>query len=76
MNDTIGGGSEYRKGSLGFMFDISTDVSPDALEHIAEYALGGIYRTATGGVDSLARLTSEREVDLTRAPFLSKPSRS
>ena len=40
LNDTVGGGSEYRSGSLGFMFDISTDISPDVIEHITEFGLG------------------------------------
>jgi len=72
LNDTVGGGSEYRSGSLGFMFDISTDISPDVIEHITEFGLGGIYRAGMGAIDAVERVTSDREVDPTRVPFLSK----
>lgn len=72
LNDTVGGGSEYRSGSLGFMFDISTDISPDVIEHITEFGLGGIYRAGMGALDAAERVTSGREIDPTRAPFLSK----
>ncbi len=72
LNDTVGSGSEYRSGKLGFMFDISTDVSPDVIEHITEFGLGGIYRAGMGGVDAVARATSDREIDYTRMPFASK----
>jgi hypothetical protein len=72
LNDTVGGGSEYRSGSLGFMFDISTDISPDVIEHITEFGLGGIYRASMGAVDAVERVTSDREIDPTRMPFASK----
>jgi hypothetical protein len=72
MNDTVGGGSTNRSGSMGFMFDVSTDISPDAIEHIMEFGLGGIYRSGMGAIDAVERATSDREVDVTRVPFLSK----
>jgi hypothetical protein len=72
MNDTVGGGSTNRSGSMGFMFDVSTDISPDTIEHIMEFGLGGIYRSGMGALDAVERATSDREVDVTRVPFLSK----
>ena len=72
LNDTVGGGSTNRSGSMGFMFDVSTDISPDTIEHIMEFGLGGIYRAGTGALDAAERVTSDREIDPTRIPFLSK----
>jgi len=72
LNDTVGGGSTNRSGSMGFMFDVSTDISPDTLEHIMEFGLGGIYRAGTGALDAVERVTSDRDIDPTRVPFLSK----
>ena len=80
MNDTIGGGGEYKSGSvdlLGFLFDtpmaeVSVDNSPDALEHLLEYSLGGIYRFTTGAADTIERLYNDREIDPARIPFSSK----
>jgi hypothetical protein len=80
MNDTVGGGSSYKSGSvdpLGFMFDadvldINTDVSPDSLEHLLEYSLGGIYRTGTGVANSAARFFSGRENPAATVPFINK----
>ena len=80
MNDTVGGGSSYKSGSvdpLGFMFDadvldINTDVSPDTLEHLLEYSLGGIYRTGTGVAEAANRYFSGREVDAATVPFINK----
>tara|TARA_R110001606_G_scaffold111962_2_gene238649 strand:- start:607 stop:2436 length:1830 start_codon:yes stop_codon:yes gene_type:complete len=80
MNDTVGGGSSYKSGSvdpLGFMFDadvldINTDVSPDSLEHLLEYSLGGIYRTGTGVANSAARFFSDRENPAATVPFINK----
>ena len=80
MNDVIGGGDEYKSGSvdpLGYMFDttvmeISTDYNPAALQHLLEYSLGGIYRTGTSAYDAMARTIDNREVDVARVPFASK----
>ena len=80
MNDTVGGGSSYKSGSvdpLGFMFDadvldINTDVSPDALEHLLEYSLGGIYRTGTGVAEAANRYFSGRENTAATVPFVNK----
>ena len=76
MNDAVGGGSEYREGDIGFMFNtttgISTDFSPDALEHVFEYALGGIYRDASQTFDLAERITTDKKVDYTRIPFASR----
>lgn len=77
MNDTIGGGSEYKSGSvdpLGFFFDtpvleVSTDFSPDALEHLLEFSLGGIYRTGVGAFNSAQRYFNDREVPASTIPF-------
>ena len=76
MNDAVGGGSEYREGDIGFMFNtttgISTDFSPDALEHVFEYALGGIYRDLSQTFDLAERITTDKKVDYTRIPFASR----
>jgi len=80
MNDTVGGGSSYKSGSvdpLGFMFDadvldINTDVSPDTLEHLLEYSLGGIYRTGTGVAEAANRYFSGRENTAATVPFINK----
>ena len=80
MNDTVGNGSSYKSGSvdpLGFMFDadvldISTDVSPDTLEHLLEYSLGGIYRTGTGVAEAANRYFSGRENTAATVPFINK----
>ena len=76
MNDAVGGGSEYREGDIGFMFNtttgISTDFSPDALEHVFEYALGGIYRDLSQAFDLAERVTTDKKVDYTRIPFASR----
>ena len=80
MNDAIGGGDEYKSGSvdpLGYLFDttvmeISTDYNPAALQHLLEYSLGGIYRFGTSTYDAMARTIDNREVDIARVPFASK----
>ena len=61
LNETVGGGSSYKSSPLDF--------SPDAMEHVMEYALGGIYRTGTGITDTLNRFFSDREVDAATVPF-------
>ena len=55
------GGSRNKSGAI--------DISPEALEHIMESALGGIYRTGMGALDTVDRLTDERETPLARIPF-------
>ena len=75
MNDAIGGGDEYKSGSvdpLGYLFDttvmeISTDYNPAALQHLLEYSLGGIYRFGTSTYDAMARTIDNREVDIASA---------
>ena len=66
LNDVIGGGSEYRSGEL---MGISTDVSPETLEAVIEYAGGGLLRTATGAVDTVARAGTGRKLELSNIPF-------
>ena len=61
LNETVGGGSSYKSSPLDF--------SPDAMEHVMEYALGGIYRTGTGISDTFNRFLADREVDAATVPF-------
>ena len=80
MNDAIGGGDEYKSGSvdpLGYLFDttvmeISTDYNPTAL--LFSYSLGGIYRFGTSALyDAMARTIDNREVDIAgEVPFANK----
>jgi len=66
LNDVIGGGSEYRSGEL---MGISTDVSPETLQQIIEYAGGGLLRTATGTGDSIFRPVTGRQLEIANVPF-------
>ena len=76
MNDTVGGGGTRRSGDLGFLFGvntgISTDVSPDAIEHVVEFALGGIYRDLTSLYDTAERAIQGREIAPNRIPFVKR----
>ena len=76
MNDTVGGGGTRRSGDLGFLFGvntgISTDVSPDAIEHVVEFALGGIYRDLTSLYDTTERVIQGREIAPNRIPFVKR----
>ena len=76
MNDTVGGGGTRRSGDLGFLFGvntgISTDVSPDAIEHVVEFALGGIYRDLTSLYDTTERAIQGREIAPNRIPFVKR----
>jgi len=54
------------------VLDINTDVSPDTLEHLLEYSLGGIYRTGTGVAEAANRYFSGRENTAATVPFINK----
>ena len=63
MNDATGGDT-YIEGGI--------DVSPDTLEHLAEFALGGLYTFATRSYDSVERLLQDRDVPVRNVPFRRK----
>lgn len=65
MNEATGGGTYYQ-GKFGI------DVSPDTLEHLAEFALGGLYTFATRSYDSVERLLQDRDVPVRNVPFRRK----
>lgn len=65
VNDATGGDT-YISGYI--------DVSPDTLEHITEFALGGLYTFATRSYDSASRVIEGREVPTRNIPFVRKVS--
>ncbi|MDX1522819.1 MAG: hypothetical protein R3264_14425, partial [Anaerolineae bacterium] len=46
--------------------------SPDTLEHLAEFALGGIYRLVDRSVESVDALVDGRELEPNNVPFRRK----
>lgn len=61
MNE-ISGGNDYQSGWF--------DVSPDTLEHLTEFGLGGIYRLGTRTLETVDALKDGRELEPRSVPFL------
>jgi len=61
MND-VTGGSTYMSGGI--------DISPDSIEHLVEFSLGGIYRFGARVVDNVSTASQGGDVESTDMPFL------
>jgi hypothetical protein len=61
LNDATGG-SEYIEGAINW--------SPDALEHIVEYALGGLYRTGSRFYETVDASANGRYLSPNSVPYL------
>lgn len=61
MNE-VSGGNTYESGWF--------DVSPDTLEHLTEFALGGMYRLGTRTAETVDALSDGRELEVRNVPFL------
>lgn len=65
LND-VTGGSDYRPGLV--------DISPDTIEHLAEFSLGGLYKLVDRTIDSTGKAIQGREVETSNIPFWRKVS--
>jgi len=63
----LGGGNESEPGSL---LGISTDISPDALQHIGEFFLGAAGATGVRSIKSFENWSNDRDVEVKDIPFL------
>ena len=63
----LGGGNESEPGSL---LGISTDISPDALQHIGEFFLGAAGATGARAIKSFDNWSNNRDVEVKDIPFL------
>mgnify|MGYP003147282547 CR=1 FL=1 len=63
----LGGGNESEPGSL---LGISTDISPDALQHLGEFALGAAGATGARSIKSFENWSNNRDVEVKDIPFL------
>lgn len=61
MND-FSGGNKYESGYV--------DIAPDSLEHVVEYALGGMYRTGSRLLETIDALGDGRELAPNNVPYL------
>ncbi|WP_278383005.1 LPD38 domain-containing protein [Alteromonas mediterranea] len=65
MNDVIGDGRSYKvKGESPWY-----DVSPDSIEHLVEFSLGGLYRFGSRIYDNVAKSAQGGDLDSTDIPF-------
>ena len=63
----LGGGNESESGSL---LGISTDISPDALQHIGEFFLGAAGATGARAIKSFDNWSNNRDIEVKDIPFL------
>jgi hypothetical protein len=63
----LGGGNESEPGSL---LGISTDISPDALQHIGEFFLGAAGATGARSIKTFENWSNNRDVEVRDIPFL------
>lgn len=56
------GGTDYRPGWV--------DISPDVLEHMVEFGLGGLYRFSTRTYDAANRVNDGLDIKVTQTPFI------
>lgn len=67
MNDVIGDGRNYKvDGDDNPWYDIS----PDSIEHIVEFSLGGLYRFGSRVADNANTLANGGDLSVTEAPFI------
>ena len=63
----LGGGNESESGSL---LGVTTDISPDALQHIGEFFLGAAGKTGARSIKSFENWSNNRDVKVKDIPFL------
>ncbi len=66
MNDVMGDGMKYKVDGEAPLYDIS----PDTIEHIVEFGLGGIYRFGSRMLDTAGTVASGGDLDVTSTPFI------
>ena len=66
MNDVMGDGMKYKVDGEAPLYDIS----PDTIEHIVEFGLGGLYRFGSRMLDTAGTVASGGELDVTTTPFI------
>ena len=67
----LGGGNESEPGSL---LGVSTDISPDVLQHLGEFALGAAGATGLRTMKALDQWAKNEEVEPKAVPFLRRIS--
>jgi hypothetical protein len=65
MNDVIGDGRSYKVNDENPWYD----VSPDSIEHLVEFSLGGLYRFGSRIYDNVAKSAQGGELESTDIPF-------
>lgn len=65
MNDVIGDGRSYKVNGENPWYD----VSPDSIEHLVEFSLGGLYRFGSRIYDNVAKSAQGGELESTDIPF-------
>jgi hypothetical protein len=63
----LGGGNPSEPGSL---LGVTTDISPDVLQHIGEFFLGAAGKTGARSIKSFENWSNDRDVELKDIPFL------
>lgn len=66
MNDVMGDGMKYKVDGEAPLYDIS----PDTIEHIVEFGLGGLYRFGSRMLDTAGTVASGGDLDVTSTPFI------
>lgn len=65
MNDVIGDGRSYKVNGENPWYD----VSPDSIEHLVEFSLGGLYRFGSRIYDNILKSSQGGELGYTDIPF-------
>ena len=65
MNDVVGDGRSYKVNDENPWYD----VSPDSIEHLVEFSLGGLYRFGSRIYDNVAKSAQGGELESTDIPF-------
>ena len=65
MNDVVGDGRNYKVNGDNPWYD----VSPDSIEHLVEFSLGGLYRFGSRIYDNVATKANGGDLSLTDTPF-------
>lgn len=66
MNDVMGDGMKYKVDGEAPLYDIS----PDTIEHIVEFGLGGLYRFGSRMADTVGTVANGGDLDVTSTPFI------
>jgi len=74
LNEVIGGGSEYRSGSL---MGVSTDINPDKIRYLYDFATGGVGKLIGNTVETTENLIKksqgiEEDLPVGKIPFIRK----